>query len=107
MKHLLFGWILQKKYERHPNVPTARFDIIAIEKMANEPDRKMSVLHAILRKEFRSELLMQDVSSSLYLSFFFLQEDLQDISCPSQFISIIYNDIKHYSRHATLNMKNV
>ena len=45
----------QIKYERNPNVPSARFDII-------EPDRKMSILHAILRKEFTSGLTMQDVS---------------------------------------------
>ena len=42
-------------HRRNQNVPTARFDII-------EPDRKMSVLHAILRKEFTSCLTMQDVS---------------------------------------------
>ena len=45
----------RKKYNENDGVPTARFDVI-------EPDRKLSFLHAVLRKEFRSDLIMQDVS---------------------------------------------
>ena len=55
-------------HRRNQNVPTARFDII-------EPDRKMSVLHAILRKEFTSCLTMQDVS--IYVIAIWVSLDLE------------------------------
>ena len=59
-KYHIIHLFVQLKYEQkqYNGVPTARFDIIG----RTTNDQKLTFLQALLRKEFTSDVTMQDVS---------------------------------------------